>query len=120
MNRVAALLSILALMAAQGSKIVACACAPCPLEAGGMCEKAPPPCCEEPEPEESCSCSHFDAPEAVPPDVVIAEGAAVVDLVIPSVAEFEITGQIVAVTPRGPDPPPPRLPIYLRDLTLRL
>lgn len=120
MNRFAALLSVLALIGAQGSKVAACACAPCPLEAGGACEAAPPPCCEEPEPEESCSCSHFDAPEAVPPDVVLTEGAAVVDEAVPPVADPDFTGQVAAVTPHGPDPPPPRHSIYLRDLTLRL
>jgi hypothetical protein len=68
----------------------------------------------------SCACAHISAPEGVPADIEVAADGVVLDLAIPAVAEFEITVDVVAVMPRGPGPPSSLLPIFLRDLSLRL
>ena len=119
----AALLAVLVLFAGQSARAVTCACAPCPLEAGGTCKPKPKPhCCGEPEPkqEETCSCAHFAAPEGVPPEIDAAASVPNIEAAIPVVAMFEGVEEVVSVTPRGPGPPTGAVPHYLRDLSLRL
>ena len=122
-GRWGAILAALLLFAGQAARAASCACAPCPLEAGGTCRPEPepkPPCCGEPEPEKTCSCVHIAAPEGVPSDVDVITSAATIEAAIPVVAVFEDFGEVVSVTPRGPGPPTSPVPLFLRDLSLRL
>ena len=123
MKRSGALWAVLVLFAGQSARAVSCACAPCPLEAGGTCQPNPePPCCgdSEPKPESTCSCPHFAAPEGVPPGIDAAAGAPTVEATIPIVAVFEEVEVIDSLSPRGPGPPSAAVPLFLRDLTFRL
>ena len=117
------LLAALLLLAGPAARAtLSCACAPCPLEMPATCDASPePPCCgESGKPEPACACAHLDAPEAVP----TAD-----DAPIPSFTTFheaiELSfGKEAPVTESafadGPDPPSPSVPLFLRDLSLRL
>jgi hypothetical protein len=122
-NRSGALWAVLVLFAGQAARAASCACSPCPLEAGGTCRPEPKPsCCGEPEPkqEETCSCAHFSSPEGVPAEIDAAASTPTIEAAIPVVVVFEVVEEVVSITPRGPGPPTCAVPVYLRDLTLRL
>ncbi len=121
MIRFAALVSVLVLITGQGARASTCRCAPCPFESGGTCDPDPaPPCCGEPEPENACNCAHFASPEGIPVAVDSIPGAATIEIELPEFAARENVAEALFVQPDGPGPPPSAVPLFLRDLSLRL
>jgi hypothetical protein len=118
-----AVLAIGLLMAGRAAPLATCACPGCPV--GGSCRPAAgPPCCAEegetPPSDESCRCPHLEAPEGVTEAGFLAFHPDFVDVVLPEVAVQAGTFEVAVPTPRGPGPPGLHVPLFLRDLSLRL
>ena len=121
-SRAAAALLIVAAQIARASFV--CACAPCPLDLPAACRPEPDArCCGEETPPDtgaSCACPHVEAVEALP---VVDDGVApALELAWESLPPQEPWAVVepIAVSVPGPAPPVMFLPVYLRDLSLRL
>jgi hypothetical protein len=122
-RRLAALVAVGLLMAGRAAPLATCACPDCPIN-GSCRSETPPPCCsdegETSPADKSCDCPHLEAPEGVTEAGFLALHPDVVDVVSPEVAVQSGTFEVVVPTPRGPGPPGLRVPLFLRDLSLRL
>jgi len=124
-NSLGALFAVALLLAGRAAPLATCACPDCP--AGGSCTPeaaVPPPCCpdepETPPAEKSCECPHLEAPDGVTEAGFLAFHPDAVDVASPDDFAQPRAVEMTLATPRGPGPPGPDVPLFLRDLDLRL